>query len=130
LFQSLLEAKGISVDYRQSKVSNKGLKQALMNRLRVWFERGKIVFPYGNDATRRVVNQMLEELEAHAWKNADIVDTGPHNDLVMALAHAVDQFSYKNSGAVWNSRSSGRGEWSGGKAKTKGSSLFRSVRRR
>jgi phenylpyruvate tautomerase PptA (4-oxalocrotonate tautomerase family) len=36
---------------------------------------------------------MLDELESHAWKNGDIVDTGKHNDLVMALAHAVDQFS-------------------------------------
>ena len=131
LFQSLLEAKGISVDYRQSRVSNKGLKQALMNRLRVWFERGKIVFPYGDDATRRVVNEMLEELEAHAWKSGDIVDTGPHNDLVMALAHAVDQFSHQNAGVAWGARASGKGEWSGGKGKAKSrSTMFRSVRRR
>jgi len=93
LFKSLLEAKGIGVDYRESRVSNKGLKQALLNRLRVWFERGKIVFPYGDDATRRVVSEMLDELEAHAWKAGEIVDTGRHNDLVMALAHAVDQFT-------------------------------------
>jgi hypothetical protein len=36
---------------------------------------------------------MLDELEAHAWKAGEIVDTGRHNDLVMALAHAVDQFT-------------------------------------
>lgn len=93
LFKSLLEAKGIGVDYRESRVSNKGLKQALLNRLRVWFERGKVVFPYGDDATRRVVSEMLDELESHAWKAGEIVDTGKHNDLVMALAHAVDQFT-------------------------------------
>ena len=103
----------------------------MMNRLRVWFERGKIVFPYGDDATRRVVNEMLEELEAHAWKSGDIVDTGPHNDLVMALAHAVDQFSHQNAGVAWGARASGKGEWSGGKGKAKSrSKMFRSVRRR
>ena len=131
LFQSLLEAKGITVDYRQSRVSNKGLKQGLLNRLRVWFERGKIAFPYGNDATRRVVNEMLEELESHAWKNGDIVDTGAHNDLVMALAHAIDQFSSAATGVAWEARTMGKGEWSGGKGKTKSrSKMFRSVRRR
>ncbi len=44
LFKSLLEAKGINVDYRESKVSNKGLKQGLLNRLRVWFERERLRF--------------------------------------------------------------------------------------
>ena len=130
LFKSLLEAKGITVDYRESKVSNKGLKQALMNRLRVWFERGKIVFPYGNDATRRVVNEILEELESHAWKNGDIVDTGKHNDLVMALAHAVDQFSNAIEDVPVVMNSMNRGAWSGGKKRGRGGKMFKSVRRR
>ena len=114
LFKSLLEAKGIVVDYRESRVSNKGLKQALMNRLRVWFERGKIVFPYGNDATRRIVSEMLDELESHAWKNGDIVDTGKHNDLVMALAHAVDQFSGAEMSVPVVMKSMQKSGWTGG----------------
>lgn len=76
-----------------SKVGNKTLKQGLLNRLRVWFEQGRIIFPYGNDETRRLVNILLEELETHAWKDGDIVDKGRHNDMVMAMAHAVDCFS-------------------------------------
>ena len=114
LFKSLLEAKGINVDYRQSKVSNKGLKQGLLNRLRVWFEREKIVFAYGSDAVRRSVNLMLEELESHAWKAGEIIDTGKHNDLVMALAHAIDQFSSNLNDVPVVMGSMNRGEWQGG----------------
>lgn len=92
LYNSILMQKGITIDYKPSKASNKGLKQGLMNRLRAWFEQGRIVLPFGDDATRRVVRMFLDELEAHAWKNGDIVDLGKHNDMVMAFAHAIDQF--------------------------------------
>jgi len=92
LYNAILMQKGITIDYKPSKASNKSLKQGLMNRLRAWFEQGRIVLPYGDDATRRVVNIFLEELESHAWKDGDIVDLGKHNDIVMAFAHAIDQF--------------------------------------
>ena len=92
LYNSILIQKGITIDYRPSKASNKGLKQGLMNRLRAWFEQGRIVLPFGDDATRRVVRMFLDELESHAWKNGEIVDLGKHNDMVMAFAHAIDQF--------------------------------------
>ena len=32
-------------------------------------------------------------MECHVWREGEIVDVGRHNDTVMALAHAVDQFS-------------------------------------
>ena len=92
MYEQLLNRMKIPVDYRASKVSNKGLKQGLMNRLRVWFEQGKIHFPYGNHETRQVVEIILEELENHVWKEGEITDVGKHNDCVMALAHAVDQY--------------------------------------
>jgi hypothetical protein len=38
------------------------------------------------------MNMMLQELESHAWDGGFIVDKGKHNDIVMALAHAIDQF--------------------------------------
>ena len=114
LYESLLETKGIMVDYRKSKVSNKGLKQALLNRLRVWFERGKIVFPYGDDKTRRAVSDLLDELESHAWKEGEIIDTGKHNDLVMAFAHAVDQFTGAEKNVPVLMRAGGKGEWAVG----------------
>lgn len=116
LYQAVLETKGIMVDYRPSKVSNKGLKQALLNRLRVWFERGKIVFPYGDDKTRRAVSDLLDELESHAWKEGEIVDTGKHNDLVMAFAHACDQFTGAEKNVPVLMRAGGKGEWAGGKS--------------
>lgn len=92
LYNAILMQKGVTIDYRPSKASNKSLKQGLMNRLRAWFEQGRIVIPYGDDATRRLMNVFLEELESHAWKDGDIVDLGKHNDMVMAFAHAIDQF--------------------------------------
>ena len=63
---------------------------------------------------------MLEKLESHAWKSGEIVDTGRHNDLVMALAHAVDQFlsGINNTPIVMGKM--GRGEWQGGKATNRG----------
>jgi hypothetical protein len=92
LYEQLLLERGAMVDFRGSKVSNKILKQALLNRLRVWFEQQRVHFPYGDDKTRRTVNIILEELDHHVWKQGDIADVGRHNDCVMALAHAVDQF--------------------------------------
>ena len=75
-----------------SKVSNRPLKKGLLTRLRSWFEQGKIIIPYGNDETRKVMNILLQELESHTWKSGVIVDKGKHNDTVMALAHAIDQY--------------------------------------
>ena len=71
-----------------------------MNRLRVWFERELVVFPFGDDATRKKVGIILDELENHVWKNGEIVDVGKHNDTVMALAHAIDQFKPKGSSGM------------------------------
>ena len=93
LYESLINQRGMTINMKMSKVSNKTLKQGLLNRLRVWFEQGKIIIPYGNDETRRIMSILLDELESHAWKNGDIIDKGRHNDTVMALAHAVDCFS-------------------------------------
>lgn len=97
LYQTIIEQKGDLVEYRPSKASNKALKQALLNRLRVWFERGLVVFPYGSIEIRDKVNLVLAELEAHVWKGGEIVDVGKHNDTVMALAHAIDQFKPKTA---------------------------------
>ena len=114
MYESLLAQKGAVIDYRASKVSNKTLKQGLLNRLRVWFERELLIFPFGDDATRKQVNIILNELETHAWKSGDIVDLGRHNDCVMALAHAVDQFQYRDKGMPAIFSTLNRGEWMGG----------------
>ena len=100
LYETVIEQKGGHIEYRQSKASNKGLKQGLMNRLRVWFERELIVFPFGSDDIRKKVGIILDELENHVWKGGDIIDVGKHNDTVMALAHAIDQFKPKTNSAL------------------------------
>ena len=100
LYESLISQSGAVVDYRPSKVSNKNLKQGLLNRLRVWFEQGKVVFPYGDHETRRVIDVLLDELECHVWKGGDIVDLGKHNDTTMALAHAIDCFAHREGVAA------------------------------
>ena len=92
LYKSLISQEGLTLDIKMSKVSNKTLKQGLLNRLRVWFEQERVIIPFGNDETRRVMSILLDELESHAWKDGDITDKGRHNDTVMALAHAIDQF--------------------------------------
>lgn len=97
LYETVIEQKGGLIDYRPSKASNKGLKQGLLNRLRVWFERELVVFPYGSADIRKKVAIILDELEAHVWKKGEIVDVGKHNDTVMAFAHAIDQFKPKSS---------------------------------
>tara|TARA_R110000824_G_scaffold400095_2_gene606860 strand:+ start:347 stop:1849 length:1503 start_codon:yes stop_codon:yes gene_type:complete len=99
LYQTILEQRGAMVDYRPSNVANRTMKQALLQRLRSWFEQGKVEIPYGSDYTRKVMGQLLYELESHAWQDGIIVDKGKHNDMVMALAHAIDQFSNTSSGS-------------------------------
>ena len=115
LYESLLAQKNAVVDYRESKVSNRTLKQGLLNRLRVWFERELVVFPYGDDSTRKQINILLGELETHAWKEGLIVDLGRHNDCVMALAHAIDQFTYKAASMPVQFGTLTPGHWMGGK---------------
>ena len=90
--------------------------------MRVWFERELVVFPYGNDATRKKVNIILDELEAHVWKSGDIVDVGKHNDTVMALAHAIDQFKAKtNNSMPMKAKTTSMGGWGNkGNKKPKG----------
>jgi hypothetical protein len=114
LYKSLIEQQGVVLDYVASKVSNKNLKQGLLNRLRVWFEQEKIVFPYGSHEVRQQTNVILDELETHVWKAGDIVDLGRHNDTTMALAHAVDQFSNRGGSAapIATAKTTG-GEWAG-----------------
>ena len=114
LYKSLLANKGIIVDYRESKVGNRTLKQGLMNRMRVWLERELIMIPYGDDFTRKEVNILLEELESHAWRDGLIVDLGKHNDCAMAFAHALDQFTYKTPSTPVIMKTMNKGEWSGG----------------
>ena len=40
-----------------------------------------------------MVNEFLDELDSHVWRNGLIEDVGKHNDCVMAFAHAIDQLS-------------------------------------
>lgn len=98
MYEALLQQKGIIVNSVMSKVSNRVMKQGLLNRMRVWFEQKKIHFPFGDDETRRTVNIFLDELDAHVWRSGNIEDVGKHNDCVMAFAHALDQLS--SSGGV------------------------------
>jgi len=114
LYDGLISQKGAVIDYRESKVSNKTLKQGLLNRMRVWFERERLVFPFGNDETRGKVNMLLGELETHAWREGEIVDLGRHNDCAMAFAHALDLFTYKSPDMPSVFKTMKRGEWQGG----------------
>ena len=114
LYKSLIEQKNANVDYRGSKVSNRTLKQGILNRLRVWFERELIIFPYGDHNTRMQVNTLFDELETHAWKNGLIEDLGKHNDCVMAFAHAIDQFTAKGFEMPVIMKKAEAGEWLGG----------------
>ena len=98
-------------------MSNKTLKQGLLNRMRVWFERKLVCFPYGDDETRKMVNMVLEELESHAWRDGEIIDLGKHNDCAMALAHAIDLFSYKTPDMPSVFKTMKKGEWQGGSYK-------------
>ncbi len=114
MYESLLAQKGAVVDYRASKVSNRTLKQGLLNRLRVWFEREMVIFPFGNDTTRTKVGILLQELETHAWRDGIIVDLGRHNDTVMAFAHAIDQFTYRTPDMPVIMKTMKGGDWLGG----------------
>jgi len=127
LYASILRQRGASLDVKQSRVSNRTLKQGLLTRLRSWFEQGRIVFPYGDDSTRRDMNILLQELEGHAWSSGVIVDKAAHNDTVMALAHAVDQFAraQKTSGLPAAGAAVDMGKWGSDEKKAKTSRVQR-----
>ena len=96
------------------------MKQGILNRLRVWFDRELIVFPYASADMRKKIGIILDELENHVWKNGEIVDVGKHNDTVMAFAHAIDQFKPKRSDFMpMASRTTSMGGWSKDKKPTK-----------
>ena len=119
LYESIIQQKKATLDLKMSKVSNRTLKQGLLTRLRTWFEQGRIIIPFGDDATRKEVNALLHELENHAWSNGLIVDKSKHNDIVMALAHAADQFK-ASIGSIAMASSSANNTWvKGGNAKPK-----------
>lgn len=98
LYKALLDQRNATINFVSSNVNNRVLKQGLLMRLRSWFEREKVVLPFGDDNTRKVVSILLEELETHTWEGGVIVDKGKHNDVVMAFAHAIDQFKTKSDG--------------------------------
>jgi hypothetical protein len=58
------------------------------------------------------------------------VDTGKHNDLVMALAHACDQFSSSLTEVPFMMGKLEKGEWQGGKVRKSTGKVFKVVRRR
>tara|TARA_Y100001938_G_scaffold65818_1_gene91393 strand:+ start:4170 stop:5675 length:1506 start_codon:yes stop_codon:yes gene_type:complete len=95
LYKALLDQRNATINFVPSSVNNRVLKQGLLMRARSWFEREKVILPYGDDTTRKIVNVLLNELETHAWDGGTIVDKGKHNDTVMAFAHALDQFRTK-----------------------------------
>lgn len=119
LYNAILMQKGITIDYKPSKASNKSLKQGLMSRLRAWFEQGRVVLPFGDEPTRKVIRAFLEELESHAWKNGEIVDLGKHNDMVMAFAHAIDQFVMPVSQGSFSVSTTTFGSWNNSETSTK-----------
>ena len=121
LYEQLINQRNGAVDFQPSKVSNKGLKQGLLNRLRVWFEQDKIQFPYGDDNTRKQIEIILEELENHVWKEGEITDIGRHNDTTMALAHAVDQFSFQENFAAFSTGTTTMNNWGKGEKRKKSS---------
>ena len=85
------------------------------------------MFPYGDDATRRDMNNLLQELEGHAWSSGVIVDKAAHNDTVMALAHAVDQFAkaQRTSGLPAAGAAVDMGKWGSDEKKNKTSRVQR-----
>jgi len=114
LYASLIEQRRVSINLKASKVNNRVLKQGLLSRLRSWFEQGLIIWPYGDDKTRKVVIAILEELETHVWEGGIITDKGKHNDCVMALAHACDQFSAGGGGLAMSSGAVSVDSWQRG----------------
>ena len=92
LYESLL-AQGITVIIVKQSFKS-CIKASTNESIRVWFEQKKVVFPYGDDETRRAVNLLLDELDTHVWKDGGITDVGKHNDIVMAFEHAVDQMTH------------------------------------
>ena len=65
-------------------------KQEIILSLQMNIENGKINFPYGDNASRRLTNALIEELSMFSITTAGKFEgVGAHDDLVMSLALAV-----------------------------------------
>tara|TARA_Y100001937_G_C7108912_1_gene326512 strand:+ start:152 stop:1345 length:1194 start_codon:yes stop_codon:yes gene_type:complete len=65
-------------------------KQEIILSLQMNIENGKINFPYGDNASRRLTNALIEELSMFSITAAGKFEgVGAHDDLVMSLALAV-----------------------------------------
>tara|TARA_R110002050_G_scaffold287851_1_gene439314 strand:- start:5821 stop:7224 length:1404 start_codon:yes stop_codon:yes gene_type:complete len=64
-------------------------KQEIILNLQMNIENRKIVLPYGNEASRRVTNMLVEELSMFSITDSGKFEgVGAHDDLVMSLALA------------------------------------------
>ena len=64
-------------------------KQEIILNLQMNIENGKMRFPYGDEASRRLTNALIEELSMFAiTESGKFEGVGAHDDLVMSLALA------------------------------------------
>ena len=64
-------------------------KQEIILNLQMNIENGKMRFPYGDEASRRVMNKLIEELSMFSiTQSGKFEGVGAHDDLVMSLALA------------------------------------------
>ena len=64
-------------------------KQEIILNLQMNIENKKIILPYGNEASRRVTNMLIEELSMFSITDSGKFEgVGAHDDLVMSLALA------------------------------------------
>ena len=64
-------------------------KEEIILNLQMNIENGKIIFPRGNDESRKVTDNIIEELSMFSiTENGKFEGVGAHDDLVMGLAIA------------------------------------------
>ena len=65
-------------------------KQEIILGLQMNIENGKLNFPYGDSASKRLTNMLIEELSMFSITSAGKFEgVGAHDDLVMSLALAT-----------------------------------------
>lgn len=82
IFEQILKKERLPVvgvtTKRQDKENNTYLLRSLM-------ENQKIILPYGNEYTRKIIDELKFELSMFGYKNGKLMGKGAHDDMVMSL---------------------------------------------
>ena len=97
IFEQILKKERLPVvgvpTTRQSKENNTYLLRSLM-------ENQKIILPYGDSKSRKMIDELIFELSMFGYKNGKLQGRGAHDDMVLSLTIGTKAITNFSGGSV------------------------------